>query len=120
MTTALALHLLGRIIFGGYFLMNAYYHLFQTAALTGYAQAKGVPAPRTAVVVSGLLLLAGGLAFLSGWYLDWGRYALLLFLIPVTFKMHAFWQVSDPGQKMTEQSNFFKNLALIGALLMMF
>jgi hypothetical protein len=33
--------------------------------------------------------------------------------------MHAFWKVTDPMHKMSETINFTKNLALIGALLMM-
>lgn len=32
--------------------------------------------------------------------------------------MHAVWKVADPQQRMGEQVNFSKNIALLGSLLM--
>lgn len=113
------LFLLGRIVFGGYFLINAVNHFKNGAMLAGYAQSKNVPSPKTAVLVSGALLVIGGLSILLGIAPGIGIAALLLFLIPVTFMMHAYWKITDPAQRTGEQINFMKNLALIGALLMM-
>jgi uncharacterized membrane protein YphA (DoxX/SURF4 family) len=112
--------LVGRILFGGYFLMNAYNHLFKSQHMIGYAQFKGVKSPKTAILGSGLLLLIGGLSFLTMTATFLGSIALLLFLIPVTFKMHAYWKETDPQAKMADRIQFYKNLALIGAVLMMF
>jgi uncharacterized membrane protein YphA (DoxX/SURF4 family) len=111
--------LVARIIFGGYFLMNAYNHLFKTSGLIGYAQYKGVKSPKFAVFISGILLLVGGLSIVLGVWPVYGAIALLVFLIPVTFKMHAFWKIADANAKMTEHVAFFKNIALIGAVLFM-
>ena len=55
--------LIGRLIFGGYFLMNAWNHFYNLEGLTGYAKSKGVPSPRAAVFVGGVLLLLGGLGY---------------------------------------------------------
>jgi uncharacterized membrane protein YphA (DoxX/SURF4 family) len=68
---------------------------------------------------SGLLLLIGGLSILLGVYPPIGTIALAAFLIPVTFMMHAFWKVQDPMAKMGETVNFTKNLALLGAALIL-
>jgi uncharacterized membrane protein YphA (DoxX/SURF4 family) len=84
-----------------------------------YAKSKGVPSPRVAVLVGGALLILGGLGFILDMDIQIAALALLLFLVPTTFMMHAFWKVTDPMHKMSETINFTKNLALIGALLMM-
>lgn len=110
--------LIGRVLFGGYFLYNAWNHLANSAALAGYAKFKGVPMPRMAVIGSGLLLLIGGYAMLTGMHTMLGAWALVLFLVPVTFQMHAFWN-ETPENRQTQQIMFGKNVALIGAALMM-
>lgn len=113
------LFLIGRIIVGLYYLFNAANHLLMgTEQLTQYAQYKGVPAPRLAVIVTGILLLIGGLSFLLGVYPGIGVLSVVLFLLPVTFKMHSFWAVQDQQQRMIEMVNFTKNMALMGSALM--
>ena len=87
--------------------------------LTGYAASKGVPSPSLAVVGSGLLILLGGLGVLLGVYTQISLWLIIIFLVPVSFKMHNFWTVAEPQAKMMEQVNFMKNMALVGAALMM-
>lgn len=110
--------LVGRIILGVYFLFNASNHLMRLEMMSGYAASKGVPAPKALVVGSGMLLLIGGLSILTGFQPTIGVVALVLFLVPVTFKMHDFWTEKDPMAKMTQMVNFTKNMALLGATLM--
>lgn len=114
------LFLIGRLIFGGYFLMNAWSHFKNLESMTGYAESKGVSSPRSAVFVSGVLLLLGGLGVVFGIAPEASLAVLLIFLVPVTFKMHAFWKATDPNARMTDMMHFYKNLALIGALLMLY
>jgi len=85
--------------------------------MVGYAASKGVPAPKAAVVGSGLLLLVGGLSVVLGYMPMVGVIALIVFLLPVSFKMHAFWKETDPMAKMNAHIQFTKNMALIGAAL---
>src|SRR5207237_8258984 len=112
------LFLIGRIIVGGYFLMAAYNHFTKTGMMTGYAQSKGTPAPKLAVMGTGVLLLLGGASFLLGYHPTIGTGLLILFLVGVSFKIHAFWLVSDPMGRMNEQVHFGKNIVMIGFLLM--
>lgn len=84
-----------------------------------YARAKGVPMPTTAVLAGGVLLLIGGLSILIGYAMIIGMGVLLLFLIPTTFMMHAFWKESNLQIRAQEEVQFSKNIALIGALCMM-
>jgi len=116
MTTAF---LIGRIIFGIYWLMAAYQHLFKAGEMVGYAGSKGLKSPKAAIVGTGVLLLLGGLSILLGAYTTVGIVLLVIFLLGVSFKMHDFWKASDPMAKMGDRINFMKNMALIGALLML-
>ncbi|MES2216260.1 MAG: DoxX family protein [Patescibacteria group bacterium] len=112
--------LIGRIIFGLYWLDNARNHLMNSDKLVGYASFKKVPAPKLAIIGSGILLLIGGLSMILGIWPYVGLVALLLFLVPVTFTMHAFWKETDPTARMNDRIQFGKNAALAGAILMMF
>lgn len=113
------LFVLGRVLLGGYFLKNAYNHFKNSNALTGYAQSKGVPVPNLAVMLTGLMLLFGGLGILLGVYVGFAILLISIFLIGVTFQMHQFWKVTEPMARMGEEINFYKNLALLGAVLML-
>ena len=110
--------LVGRVIFGGYFIRNAFNHFLNRNAMVGYAASKGAPMPSVAVFVTGVLMLIGGLGMLLGIFVELALLSLMIFLLPVSFVMHAFWKISDPMMKMMEQVNFMKNMALLGAVLM--
>lgn len=112
------LFLIGRILLGGFFVMNGINHFAQGEMMRGYAQAKGVPSPNLAVPATGVLLLIGGLSFITGVLPIVGIAALVLFLVPTAFMMHQFWVEEDPQAKMTEMSNFMRNIGLLGAVLM--
>lgn len=109
--------LLGRIIFGGFFIMSGINHFANLQMMSGYAGSKNVPAPGAAVAVSGVMLLVGGLSVVFGVLPVLGLLVLILFLVPTSLLMHNFWAIEDPQQRMGEQVNFMKNMALIGASL---
>ena len=114
------LFLIGRIIFGGFFLMNAWSHFKNIEGLSGYAVSKGVPEPKAAVFISGVLLMLGGLGVVFGVAPEASLTLLIVFLVPVSFKMHAFWKETDPNARMMDRVQFMKNMALVGALLMLY
>lgn len=99
--------------------MSAFNHFKNGKMLTGYAQSKGVPMASTAVFLTGVMLLLGGLGILLGVYIELAVLLLAVFLFVTTIQMHQFWKASDPMQKMNEQINFTKNMALLGAVLML-
>ena len=113
-----ALFVLGRIILGAYYLFSAFHHFSDTAALARHAAAHGVPAPTAAIIGSGLLLAIAGVTLLLGVLPRLGVAALVLFLIPVTFFMHAFWSDTNATARMSDMVNFTKNMALLGSSLM--
>lgn len=111
--------IIGRVLFGGYFIYNGFGHFKNHASLTGYAKMKGVPMAGMGVVVSGILMFLGGVAVLLDVRMALGLGLIVVFLVPTTFMMHQFWKVTDPMMKMGETINFTKNIALIGSALML-
>jgi uncharacterized membrane protein YphA (DoxX/SURF4 family) len=110
--------LIGRIIGGGYFVMNAFNHFTKFGMMSGYAKSKGTPAPGLAVGGTGVLLLLGGASLLLGYHPTAGAIILVIFLLGVSFFMHNFWAVQEPQAKMMEMVLFMKNMGLLGLVLM--
>ena len=107
--------LIARILFGLVFLFSGIAHIRGRAAMEAYARSKGVPAPALAVVGSGVLLIVASLSIMLGIYPEIGALLLIIFLIPTAFLMHAYWREKDPMVRMTEQTTFYKDIALWGA-----
>ena len=107
----------GRAIFGGYFLYNGINHFVNREMMATYAKSKGVPAANAAVVVSGVLAIAGGMSLLTGLWPKIGAGMISTFLLGVSPAMHAFWREQEPQPRMHEMVTFTKNMALIGASL---
>jgi putative oxidoreductase len=71
------------------------------------------------VPLAGLLALAGGLSIMLGFHARIGALVLLIFLVPVTLVMHKFWGLPDPQMAMMQKTHFMKNVALMGACLLL-
>ena len=112
--------IIGRVLFALMFLMSGLNHLTKSQAMTGYAQFKKVPAAKASVLLSGLVMLLGGLSIVLGVYADLGAIALAVLVIVMALKMHNFWTQTDPQAKQTETIAFFKNLSMGGAALFLF
>ena len=69
--------LIGRLIFGGYFIYNGINHFKQTETIAQYAGAKKVPRPREAVMATGAMMLLGGTSILLGIKPKYGAAAIL-------------------------------------------
>lgn len=111
--------LIGKILFGGYFIYSGLNHFRSTEMLAGYAKSKNVPMPKASVLLSGAMMVLGGLGVLLGMYVKISLALIAAFLLVASFAMHAFWKESDQAAKMGDMVNFTKNIALIGAILML-
>ncbi len=109
--------LLGRLMFGGYFLYSGIHHFLERKSLAQYAASKNVPLPGVAVTATGAALVAGGASILLGIKPRLGTLAVIGFLAGVSPMMHDFWGQEEPGQRQAEMINFTKNMALLGGAL---
>ena len=109
----------GRALFGGILAFMALDNLRNLEERIGYADAKGAPAPQQTVPASSAGLLAGGLG-VTLWRLPRASATLIAtFFASTTPIMHDFWNVEDAEQQQQEVFHFMKNIALMGAALVL-
>jgi putative oxidoreductase len=73
--------------------------------------------PESLVKLDGAIKVVGGLGMVFG---PFARPAALLLagtMVPTTLAGHRFWATQDPEQKVSDRVEFFKNVSLIGGLL---
>lgn len=109
--------LVARILFVYLMIGSAVGHLTQTAAMAGYAEARGVKNAPLMVQISGVALLAGGVSVLLGLWGDIGALGLAVLMVVTAVMMHAFWKETDPQTKQMEMIGFNKDIALAGGAL---
>ncbi len=112
------IYVIGRILFAAIFVISGYTHLTKAKNMGGYAKSMGVPAAEFMTILSGIMILVGGLSVIFDFEMFYGALLIFLFLVPTAFMMHAFWKVQDPMMKATQQAMFMKNMSLAGAALM--
>lgn len=115
-----AIVLIGRILFGGFFVMSGINHFAKLEAMTGYAKYKKLPAAKLGVIISGLALVIGGLYIVLGYYADLGALLLAIFLVLAAVIFHNFWKETDATAKQNEMLAFMKDIALAGGALVIF
>ncbi len=67
--------------------------------------------------LNGLATVAGGTALALGVQPKLAALELIGSLIPTTIAGHAFWEEEDAGARRMQETQFLKNLGLIGGLL---
>ena len=88
---------IGRILFSVMFVLGGLNHFTQAENMTGYAQHKGVPAAKVANLLSGAVLVLGGLSIILGIWADLGALAVSVLLVVLAVMMHDFWKQADAG-----------------------
>jgi uncharacterized membrane protein YphA (DoxX/SURF4 family) len=112
--------LIARIVFAIMFVMSGINHITKADHMVGYAQFKGVPSPKLAVIGSGVVMGLGGLSLILGVYADLGAIVLAAILLLMAVKMHNFWTLEDAQAKQADMIGFLKNVSMAGGALFMF
>jgi putative oxidoreductase len=92
-------------------------HLAGYAQLRGCSESKGIPLAGPAVLVSGIGIVAAGIGVIVGVWADLAALGIAVFLFFTAFFIHAFWREHEPMGRITEMTQFQKDLALLGAAL---
>jgi uncharacterized membrane protein YphA (DoxX/SURF4 family) len=100
--------------------MSGINHFTKLEAMTGYAKYKKLPAAKLGVLISGLMLVIGGITIILGYYADLGALLLAIFLVLAAVIFHNFWKETDATAKQNEMLGFMKDIALAGAALILF
>lgn len=90
-------------------------------AIVPLAEKAGIPLPSdpaTLVRIDGAIHVAAGAMLATGRLPRLSALALAATLVPTTATGHAFWKAPTPAIKADQKVHFFKNVSMIGGLLM--
>lgn len=106
--------LAARIFLTVLFLRSGFNKILDFGGTQEYMASSGIPAGLTGfLLVSSIIIeIVGALSVILGYKARWGAIALIVFLVPTTLIFH-----TNFAQEM-QVIQFFKNLGLIGGLLM--
>ena len=111
------LALLGRALLALLFIPAGFAKIAGFAGTAAYIASKGVPFPEVAAAAAIVIELGLGLLLLIGWQARWAALGMAIFTLVITFIFHNYWAM-EAAQKMMQQQAFFKNIAVIGGLLL--
>lgn len=111
--------LVGRLLFATVFFINGWAQVARRDVMVGVGQAIGAPRPDLTVPISGVLMLISAALIALGIWADLAALLLFLFLPYAAFLAHAYWKETDPGMRAAQSAQFWKNIALAGAALVL-
>ncbi len=113
-----ALSFIGRVLFVLLFLPAGIGKITGFAGTVGYINSVGLPAPELATVVALLVEILGSLCLLAGYQTRIASIVLAVFTLVATFFFHNYW-AAPADQAFVAQLLFFKNIAVVGGLLIL-
>ncbi|NYT84169.1 DoxX family protein [Pollutimonas harenae] len=116
--TASFLNLLGRLAIVALFLPAGLSKITGFAGTVGYIGSVGLPAPTLAAIVAIIVEVGGGLALIAGYRTRLVALVLAIFTAAASFAFHTFWSL-PAEQVMMQQLLFYKNIAIVGGLLIL-
>ena len=112
--------LIGRLLISNLFIVSGFKKLIGFAGTAGFMAAMmpslGYGMIKLLLVLTIAVELGGGLMVLIGWQARSAAAAIFLWMIPVTYIIHAYWGL-PPEQMQMQFINFHKNLAIMGGML---
>jgi putative oxidoreductase len=113
-----ALNLMGRILLAALFLPAGLSKLSGFEGTVGYIASVGLPFASVAAAAAIAVEILGSVALLVGFQTRMAAAVLAVFTIVASFFFHAFWAAA-PEQAFMQQLLFFKNIGVIGGLLLL-
>lgn len=113
-----ALVFLGRLAFVALFLPAGLSKISGFEGTVGYINSVGLPLAAVGAVIAIIVEVGGGLALLTGFFARPAALILALFTAVASVIFHAYWAV-PAEQAFVQQLFFYKNLAVIGGLLIL-
>lgn len=113
-----ALAFLGRLALVALFLPAGLSKISGFEGTVGYINSVGLPLAAVGAVIAIIVEVGGGLALLTGFFARPAALILALFTAVASVIFHAYWAV-PAEQAFVQQLFFYKNLAVIGGLLIL-
>lgn len=111
--------LAGRVLIGWIFLTSGWRKLMGMDAFIASLANRHVPSATVMGWIGATVEFLGGLAIMLGAWTRCAAIAVIVFTIIATLISHRYWEFTDAAVRRIQESNFNKNLAIIGGLVLM-
>ena len=106
------------LLLSGIYIINGWGAFSKPGGRPKLVAAAGIPRPEQAVVLNAAVMILAGLLLSLGITPRLAAALLLGSMIPTTIVGHAFWKEGPGLQRQNQETQFLKNLSMIGGLLM--
>src|SRR5262245_21197286 len=110
--------LAGRVLIGWIFISSGWRKLMDIPAFVKTMARRDLP--DFLGYVAPPVEFLSGVFVLLGFATCYSALMLLLFMIIATFSSHRYWTFTDPQQYQIQNSNFWKNVAMTGGIILLF
>jgi len=111
--------LVGRVLLALMFVWAGFGKIIGYEGTAGWMASAGMPMVGVFLPLAILLELGGGIALIVGWKARWVALALAAFTLVASLIFHNYWAMKGDAV-MTNMLFFYKNVAVIGGMLMVF
>ncbi|MBY0334457.1 MAG: DoxX family protein [Acetobacteraceae bacterium] len=109
--------LVARILLVVIFPISAYYKIIGWPGIVGMLAQQGAPLPMLGGYIAIAVEILGALLVVIGLWTRWAALVLILYVAGTSIIAHRFWEFAPPAQ-FGQMMQFFKNLCMIGGLLL--
>jgi putative oxidoreductase len=117
-STADIVLLIGRILLGLIFVRSGYGKLFHIDAVAASFPPRGILAFMAYISVP--VEFFGGLALIFGLATRYVVILMAAFMLIATFSSHRYWDFTDAAARRAQDTNFYKNMAMLGGFAFLF
>lgn len=110
--------LAARIMIGLIYVMSGWPKLMNYKGAVASIAQRGVP--EAIAYLGPPVEFFGGLAIMLGLFTEAAALLMVAFTIIATVTSHRYWEFSDPAQYRAQNTNFYKNVTMIGGILLLF
>lgn len=111
--------LLGRLALGAIFVKSGLQKLMALGAFAASLASRGVTQSSVSAVIGATVEFVGGILIVTGLRTREASLLMILFVIVATGISHRFWEFAEAARR-AQESQFFKNLSIIGGFLLLF
>jgi putative oxidoreductase len=109
--------LVARVLVAYIFVKSGYGKLMDMGAFSNTLASRGVPMASVLGIIGPCVEFFGGVALLLGFKTRYTGALLVLFVIVATLISHRYWEFAEPAIRRAQETNFDKNVCIIGGLL---
>ena len=110
--------LIGRILIGWIFVRSGNGKIFDIPSYAATFPGRGLPTLLAYIAVPAEFF--GGLALMFGFATRYAALIMTIFMLVATFSSHRYWDVTDAAARRAQDSNFYKNMAILGGIFFLF